>query len=504
MAAEREASRVEPLRARRSRPPRSLRALALMSLAGAVLLVACVAALLVASTAALGASVRALANDGRSLESSEHAEGELLRYVRLANQRAVMREPANPSMTAEVREQLHEELRTTTRLADTAAERAKIDDLWRQIERYIDARESMQAEHVSLPHILTATHAQLDGILATFRDLTRVYDRELRDSEARAANVATVSYASAGVAIALVLAGVLVAAVAFRNQFVRPLRGIVAAIDRLRLGEAPASAPSDGPEELRRIASLLNEATDALAAQKKRELAFLAGVAHDLKNPLSALKMAVATLRESVPAVELDEDATRTLALVERQIGRLASMVGDLVDATRIEAGELELTLVEHDLRQSAREIAALYAPVSPTHSIVLELPEHPVVVHADALRIEQVVSNLVSNAIKYSPSGGEVRVCVEEDGDEALLSVSDRGVGIPRDQLEVIFLPFRRGLGARGVAAGAGLGLSVLRRIVDAHAGRIEVESKPGVGSTFLVYLPLARRSERAEARAR
>src|SRR5690606_35828359 len=151
-------------------------------------------------------------------------------------------------------------------------------------------------------------------------------------------------------------------------------------------------------------------------------------------------------------------------------------MVDDLLDATRIEAGKLEMRFEECDLRVAVDDMIRLYAPTSPEHRISAKLPDQPVLVEADPLRLEQVVSNLLSNAIKYSPRGGTVGVTIETTADEAVLSVADEGVGISPEERSDIFLPFRPRKAE--APAGAGLGLSVVRRIVEAHGGRIDVES--------------------------
>jgi two-component system, OmpR family, sensor histidine kinase MtrB len=118
-------------------------------------------------------------------------------------------------------------------------------------------------------------------------------------------------------------------------------------------------------------------------------------------------------------------------------------------------------------------------------------VPDLPVVVRGDPTRLTQVVTNLLSNAIKYSPRGGRVRVQLARAQDEVMLSVSDEGVGIPPDEYERIFEPFRRSKGSSAEIPGIGLGLSVSRRIVRAHGGDIEVVSQIGAGSTFRVRLP-------------
>jgi signal transduction histidine kinase len=239
------------------------------------------------------------------------------------------------------------------------------------------------------------------------------------------------------------------------------------------------------------MARTFNEMANSLARQQEEQLTFLAGVAHDLRNPLSALKMSAALISSDRPLPE--ERLRKTMALVRRQVARLDRMVGDLLDATRIEAGRFELSLEERDARELAREVVELYLAGGSSHDLRLVLPEEPVVLRCDATRVEQVLHNLVSNALKYSPVGSRVDVRVERQGEEAVLSVVDRGIGISAEELRNLFAPFRRTGRARETAPGVGLGLSVARRIVEAHKGRIEVESRPGVGSTFRVRLPLA-----------
>ena len=132
---------------------------------------------------------------------------------------------------------------------------------------------------------------------------------------------------------------------------------------------------------------------------------------------------------------------------------------------------------------------------------ILLDVPREPLPVDADPIRLEQVIGNLVSNAIKFSPSGGTIVVRARRSGDRAVLEVIDHGIGIAADVLPELFAPFRRR--APDIAPGAGIGLSVVRRIIVAHGGTIEIESAPHLGSTFRVSLPLVPADERAPSGA-
>jgi signal transduction histidine kinase len=201
--------------------------------------------------------------------------------------------------------------------------------------------------------------------------------------------------------------------------------------------------------------------------------------------------MGVHLLRAEPPPAE--EKKVHTLALIGAQVSRLQRMVDDFLDARSIESGQLGLQLQLLDVRTLAQEAVDLNAGSSIAHRIVYSAPNSPVQVFCDGARIAQVLNNLVSNAIKYSPRGGDVLVSVVVAGDEATLAVRDSGIGIAPADTKHIFEPFRRTRASREIAPGVGLGLSVARRIVEAHGGRIEVDSKLGAGSTFRVHLPLS-----------
>ncbi|ATB29404.1 HAMP domain-containing sensor histidine kinase [Melittangium boletus] len=295
------------------------------------------------------------------------------------------------------------------------------------------------------------------------------------------------------VAIVLVLGGALLWLWMRRSVF-RPLLDISHAMRRFGSDDRSLRAPVAGPTELREMARTFNEMAESLRDQREAQLAFLAGVAHDLRNPLSALKMSAALVTSGRVS---EERMQKTMGLVRRQVSRLDRMVGDLLDATRIEAGHFELSLEERDVRELVVSVVELYSAGGTPRELRMVLPEQPLVMRCDATRVEQVLHNLVSNALKYSPESSAVEVRVRREGDEVCLSVVDQGIGISPEEMRGLFAPFLRTGRAREKAPGVGIGLSVARRIVEAHGGRIEVESQPGQGSTFQVRLPLARAVE-------
>jgi signal transduction histidine kinase len=274
-----------------------------------------------------------------------------------------------------------------------------------------------------------------------------------------------------------------------------PLFALAAAIERYAAGDRNARAEERGATELALLSLRFNEMAAHLDAERERRRAFLAGVAHDLKNPLSAMKLSVALAPASEP-LPPEPRVRRILQLVERQLVRLDRMVGDFLDAASIDAGRLQLQMQPIDARATVRHVCDLFEATSPEHPIALVLPTEPVVLMADALRLEQVLANLVSNAIKYSPSGGRISVSVESRGLQVLLTVADQGVGMSEEELRRVSEPFVRTGPLYGSVPGTGLGLYIVRRLVEAHGGATEIESRPGAGTSFRVFLPIAQRN--------
>lgn len=281
-----------------------------------------------------------------------------------------------------------------------------------------------------------------------------------------------------------------------RKRAFQPLFDLAGTIQRFTQGDREVRLPEAGPEELRVIVRRFNELAAALAEQRKAQMAFLAGVAHDLRNPLSAMSLSIAAMPEGRP-LPPEPRIRRAFEMLGRQLTRIERMLGDFMDMAKIEAGELRLDIQASDARTLVEATVRMFESTAPKHRIETELPEGPLPLRCDALRIEQVLSNLVSNAIKYSPSGGAVVVAVHAQGDQLVFEVRDNGLGIPEEALPTLFEPFRRGDHGGDGIPGAGLGLFVVRRIVDAHGGSIEVSSVPRGGSTFRVTLPASVRVE-------
>ncbi|MFP2910566.1 ATP-binding protein [Pyxidicoccus sp. 3LFB2] len=462
----------------------SLRAWLAATMGLLALLTLAAATSLVVLTSVLDRSAETLGNSVEGVRLAEEVEVRLLSHDRLIREGLVsVPMDGGRASREELEASLRPHLDEIRRIAATEGEQVLLDAIRGDVDTYL-------AERLARPRgkVGPSLEAALEGLEQVI---------EINVAEARAAREEASRWNGLANTVALVfgvllLAGVVAVTFLLRRIALQPLRDISQAMRRFGSGRKRTRAPEEGPAELRDMARTFNEMANSLAHQQEQQLAFLAGVAHELRNPLSALKLSTALPGRGGAALT-PERMERTLSLVGRQVERLDRMVGDLLDSTRIEAGKLDLRPEVRDARELAREVVELYRSGDSGHVLQLSLPDAPLMVRADPARMEQVMHNLVSNALKYSPAGSRVDVAVLRAGDEVLLSVTDEGIGIAEDEKRLLFAPFQRAGNAKRRAPGVGLGLSVARRIVEAHGGRIEVDSKPGTGSVFSVHLPLA-----------
>jgi PAS domain S-box-containing protein len=237
-------------------------------------------------------------------------------------------------------------------------------------------------------------------------------------------------------------------------------------------------------------ARLFHEAQQATKARDD----VLAVVAHDLRNPLNTVTMAIGLMLENTPVERTQE--RRQVEIVRRAADRMNRMIQDLLDVKRMESGRLGIDLQPEDVDVIINDMIEMLRPLAVGSSIVLEssVPEGLPPVLADSARIQQVLSNLVGNAVKFTPREGRITVCAEQIEDKIRFGVIDTGPGIPPEQVPHIFGQFWQA--SPSDRRGIGLGLAIAKGIVEAHSGTIWVESHVGLGSTFYFTLPIATQS--------
>ncbi len=375
--------------------------------------------------------------------------------------------------------------------AGSDAERRMIEEARQRLDQYRQDRRRLEALGMDMEAVMESATPDFDALLSVIESLRSLNDSQVSRAYERAMSINRRSNLTGVVVAALLLSALVLVVVGTRRYVVEPIVELEETIARYRRGDERARAEVQGARESADLAQAFNEMAETLARMRDEQRVFAAGIAHDLRNPIGGIQVALHTLAYDRP----EDEHRRTIALLPRQFERLTRMVDDLLDATRIEAGSLSLQMKDVDLVRLTEEIVRFYQPTTERHEIVLSRPSRSVTVRADEQRMEQVLANLVSNAIKYSPSGGRIDVRVDADEKEARVSVRDHGIGMSPDDLRDIFSPFHRK--RPEVADGVGLGLSVANGLARAHAGRIEVESETGRGSTFTVHLPFGPRPD-------
>jgi signal transduction histidine kinase len=249
---------------------------------------------------------------------------------------------------------------------------------------------------------------------------------------------------------------------------------------------APLVSP-DG--QLLNIVATVRDITRFREAEELKST-FISVISHELKTPVALIKGYVSTLRREDASWER-KIVDDSLQVIEEEADRLTALIENLLDASRLQAGALAINESDVALNKLAERIAERFRTQTSTHTITVDFPLDFPVVLADEDRISQVLSNLVSNAIKYSPDGGEIKITGKVMPEYVVICVSDQGPGIAPDDIPHVFDRFYRSSDATRKTKGAGLGLYLARAVIEAHRGRIWVDPKPGDGARICFSLP-------------
>ena len=280
-----------------------------------------------------------------------------------------------------------------------------------------------------------------------------------------------------------------VVAVAATSPVSRSLLADVGAIreglDAVGRGEREVRVTPQGRDELAALAGATNRMAERLAAQEDARRELLAAISHDLRTPITSLRLLTDALREEVIP---PEERRLSLERMDRHLRILGTLIDDLFDLARLEAGDAAWTLQRVGLPMLVEEVVDAVRPEAGAKGVEVRsrVPEELTPVAADPERLQRVLFNLLQNAIRHTPADGSVTVLADPKPGQLEVEVADTGPGIPTGARERVFEPFVRGseAGAR-TSAGAGLGLAIARAIVEAHGGRIWLEPAPGPGGT-------------------
>jgi signal transduction histidine kinase len=337
---------------------------------------------------------------------------------------------------------------------------------------------------------------RVDDLLAMVNQYRAINESQLDESIQAAGHVRTMVDhwmlgLSAGTAALL-----LIGAWGFLRRIIRPVLNVTRAAHAFGRGDFSVRTPAMHDDELGALARTFNNMAGDIADREKDRLQFVALVVHDLKNPVLAIDMATRVLGRSHAT---EEECRSYLDAIREEVTRLRGIIRDLTDDIQVVNGRFSIRKTEVDLGILVRQFVQAQRNAFATHEILVETDEG-CTVQADADRIDRVLMNLVSNAVKYSPRGTRITLRVHKSDSQTTLTVSDQGPGIAKEDLQVLFQPFGRGRSARTLAEGTGIGLYVVKQIVEAHDGRIEVHSEPGCGATFEIRLPLVKKNSSGE----
>ncbi len=287
-----------------------------------------------------------------------------------------------------------------------------------------------------------------------------------------------------GILLAFLISGVVLGGANLRRMSV-PLDDLLAASHRVAEGDYSTRVAVHGPPEVRSLSSAFNTMAEQLDMHDRQRRSMLADVTHELRTPLTIIQGNLEGMLDGVyPA---DEARLRSI-LEEAQI--LSRLTDDLRTLSLAESGSLELKREQTALGGLVRETIAAFGSQANENGVRVEFsePSHEIVLNIDPERIRQVLSNLISNAVRYSPRGSAVRVDLSADDRQAKISVMDSGAGIAAADLPHVFDRYYKSADSRGM----GLGLSIARYLVEAHGGQIRAESEAGRGTTIWFTLPV------------
>lgn len=426
-----------------------------------------------------------------SIEATQELEASLLLHNRESRLWQTTGVQSHLERRDEARDRVRHWLEKARTHVSTSLERELLLAADEAVQRYFTRRALLERRGIEAGDIDQQIAPDTDEALARLDALTEVNMLQARESHARATELDSAANAFGLTVVGLLASVALASLILFRRLVYRPILLAKKAMQDFRAGR-PVTSTAVGASELRELSVVFADVVAQLRRQRENQVRYIAAVAHDLRNPISAICMGTdLTLAEH--GTKVAPEVKATLAIVQRQALLLDRMVADLLDTARSEGGQLELRRRVREVTPIVKESCDLFRSYSRQHEVIFEAPDDGLPpADVDGLRIAQVVNNLISNAIKYSPLGGVVKVRVDRTGDGVVITVTDHGLGIADADRELIFEPFRRATATKDSIPGVGLGLFTARKIVLAHGGTLEVVSTLGQGSTFTVHLPV------------
>lgn len=389
-------------------------------------------------------------------------------------------------------------LQKTVRSVKEKAAIARLSDAsakyWQLWDKY--RKQPIETEYLPADLSIAVSHLQ--------SETDRTYDAiqfSIREEAARAAEAGRQAERFAWIAGGLAAVLSIVVVFVLVRAISKPLHRLTQGTHKIAKGQFWHRIPAHGRDEFADLARDFNDMSEKLGELDQMKKDFVSHVSHDLKAPLASMRQVMHLMLQEIPG-SLNDQQKDLLRLSYNSAERLAAMVGNLLDVSRMEAGSMEYDIATYDLMTMIKAIVDEFDVQARAKNIQLRIEsnENAVFVECDRDRIVQVIGNLFENALKFSPSNSEIIARVErkEADSRVVLSVTDSGPGVPSAHKEKIFMKFHQVKQGKKIAGqGVGLGLAICKTIVEAHKGRIWVEDNPAGGSVFFFILQSASNEE-------
>ncbi len=363
-----------------------------------------------------------------------------------------------------------------------------------EIRKRLEDIKIVTQEDASIP--IERIRVRADSLLSAIDDYSGVNHKQieetmkaskgLNDSIDIVTLILIIFVALAGIAGSLVLV----------NKIVKPIVALKNTAERFGSGDLSVRIPVGADDELGMLCNTFNDMAGNISSLEKDRLNFFASIAHDLKNPLIVIGGAARRVQKNKAD---STERSRWVHCIIEQITNLENVINDLMDSIQVETGKLKLNTRNVELSSLLHSVQQIYNETVETHRIVLE-QEEECRINGDVKRLERVFSNLISNALKYSPRGSTIALKVKASDNNAVITISDEGSGISLRDTTKLFQPFERLDQASGMVMGSGLGLFSAKMIIELHGGTINLYSKVEKGTTVEISLPIITHKEQEE----
>lgn len=473
----------------------TLRTFALIFVIAVLGLFAALSYSLIRTSDYLDESAHQLSLAAESIHSAQALKSRMLTHNRNAFLYALTRDPERQENSRAQRLQIEQLMDSLQSFSNSTEEDTLLMSMESEVTAYLGARSNLDQislmpveEYNQISQFVDNAIVAVDALIELNRSQLGQLIADVERQNTLADRIAYTLLILGGLLLIFMLAAIM-------KLVTLPLIELSRIMTRYGRGESEVRSEVRGLREIRQFERNFNEMADLIKMRREEQLQIISLIAHDLRSPLHAVSMSLQVL-----ALDADSKQKETLHLVDQQMKYLDQLVEDFLDAGRIESGSVDLKFIDTDIRPLLSDVVAIYRSGDHAHEFLEDIPRQALLCHCDPQHLRRVFSNLVSNAVKYSPEGGTVRVSAETRDGQIIVSVSDEGIGIAQEDQQRIFEPFFRTTSSQQGYPGIGLGLSSARRLVEAHEGRVEVQSEVGKGTTFHVILPLLTRNEAAE----